>query len=503
MKKTLLIFSLLTLISITGCEQLFRDPSESPDRPFNSSGLPPSINDSFITAITTTSVKVIWRTDKPASTIVMYGLNTNYGINLTKTDYVVDHEIMLSNLTRGTTYFLQIKSVDGIGNTIIRDLGSFVTENIFVDVTGPTISGLSATPNPTAGATSVLITATVSDQNSVITSAEYFTDRTGNNGDGNFMSASDGNFNSLSENIVSTLNISTWTTGIAKRIYVHGKDSSANWGAFSYVDITISSGTIKPGGDTTGPTVSNINATPNPTAGATSVVVTAVISDQTTGGSILSSAEYFVNTTGSNGTGISLSAIDGSFNSVTENIMTTIFTSSWTAGTTKRIYIHGKDNTPNWGSFSYIDISVTNSKPDSTSNTVVTYTLGSYTGNKPQQAVWIEDSNGNFIRTLYVSNFTASNKNTLPTWNNKSGGTTNGTSGATRNVGTHNNQWNCVDKNNNTVQPGTYKYRIETRQEGGGAAAAYTGNITIGNSSAATAGNTGGFITSLSAVYTP
>jgi hypothetical protein len=148
---------------------------------------------------------------------------------------------------------------------------------------------------------------------------------------------------------------------------VHGKDSANNWGSTSSTQL---SKTEAPPTDTTGPVTSGVAASPNPTAGATSVTLTATISDVSTGGSDIAGAEYFID----DGSGIAMSAADGTFDSPTEAVTATVDVSGLSTGD-HTLYVHGKDSANNWGSTSSTQLSKT----------------GAPTGNVNDMYVWSID----------------------------------------------------------------------------------------------------------------
>lgn len=100
--------------------------------------------------------------------------------------------------------------------------------------------------------------------------------------------------------------------------------------------------------DSKGPATSNVVAAPNPTKGASTVNLTANINDSASGNSTITAAEYFVNTTGSSGTGTPLSASDGKFDSQFEKVAANINVSGW-APRNYTLYVHGRDSAGNWG----------------------------------------------------------------------------------------------------------------------------------------------------------
>ncbi len=76
-------------------------------------------------------------------------------------------------------------------------------------------------------------------------------------------------------------------------------------------------------------------------------------------------------------------------------------------------------------------------------------------------AVWIEKSDGTFVKTVFLRG--NNRKQYLYTWNNKSGGSTvDAKTGATLSShSSHSVQWNCRGLNGNIVSNGTYKYVVE------------------------------------------
>ncbi|AGK97021.1 DUF2271 domain-containing protein [Clostridium pasteurianum] len=109
-----------------------------------------------------------------------------------------------------------------------------------------------------------------------------------------------------------------------------------------------------------------------------------------------------------------------------------------------------------------------------------------------QVAVWIEDSQGNYIKSLYASKYTADGgykqrPEALTEWISKSGwknATKNEidtVSGATQNPGNINLTWDCKDEKGAAVKPGKYIYIVEGNIYWG-SRVLYKGDIEIGNS---------------------
>ena len=89
-----------------------------------------------------------------------------------------------------------------------------------------------------------------------------------------------------------------------------------------------------------------------------------------------------------------------------------------------------------------------------------------------QIAVWIEDGDGNYVKTLFATSFAANGgfkkrAQTLPAWvkasdwENASSSDIDAMSGATQPVGTREVVWDLTDIEGNHVRPGKYVYKIE------------------------------------------
>lgn len=84
----------------------------------------------------------------------------------------------------------------------------------------------------------------------------------------------------------------------------------------------------------------------------------------------------------------------------------------------------------------------------------------------PQTAVWIENSEGEFVKTVYVSGFSGFAKEkqvNLPQWSKRSEfRDVDGVTGASIDRGHHIYVWNLKDFQENTVPQGEYRVRVET-----------------------------------------
>jgi len=84
---------------------------------------------------------------------------------------------------------------------------------------------------------------------------------------------------------------------------------------------------------------------------------------------------------------------------------------------------------------------------------------------EPQTAVWIEDREGNFVKTIYVSGFSGHAKEKqvrLPKWANSSKFLdVDGVTGASIDLGPHIYVWDLKDALGRNVEPGEYVVKVE------------------------------------------
>ena len=109
----------------------------------------------------------------------------------------------------------------------------------------------------------------------------------------------------------------------------------------------------------------------------------------------------------------------------------------------------------------------------SSGNLEISFSFRRQTGFSTNQfAVWIEDSRGNFVKTLYATKFTASGgwakrPQSIPLWVDRSGLSAldkkdvDAFSGATPRTGNLSYRWDGTDKNGNAVALGDYRVLLE------------------------------------------
>ncbi|MEM3738881.1 MAG: fibronectin type III domain-containing protein [Thermoplasmata archaeon] len=101
---------------------------------------PPVISNVAVSNITQDSATVTWTTDEPSTSVVEYGLDTNYGESADGPDGVTFHTVVLTGLTPATTYHFRVSSKDAVGNTAESDDYTFTTSQ--ADTTPPVISNV-------------------------------------------------------------------------------------------------------------------------------------------------------------------------------------------------------------------------------------------------------------------------------------------------------------------------------------------------------------------------
>ncbi|NUQ84075.1 MAG: multicopper oxidase domain-containing protein, partial [Anaerolineales bacterium] len=205
------------------------------------------------------------------------------------------------------SHVVYVHGKDAAGNW-----GAFKSVVLILDKAGPSISSLSANPNPSSGLVSVSISGTASDSasgNSNVVDAEFFIDVLGADGSGTPMTR---NQTAPVVSLSGTIPASTMS-GLSEGyhwVYIHAQDSYGNWGPF---------GSLQFGVDKTGPDAGNVQLRPNPNNGSLpyspsiqSVRVDARFTEPGSGAvtSAVKNAEFFIDTVGANGTGILMTPTD-------------------------------------------------------------------------------------------------------------------------------------------------------------------------------------------------
>ena len=212
---------------------------------------------------------------------------------------------------------------------IIAMAFSFLPSGVVLAAAGPTASAIAVSPTPVVLGVTEIVAATVTSTTSNIQSAEYSLD---NGVTFTPMSAIDGAFDALSEDVSATFKL---TTAGTYTVCVRGTDMLAIIGD----TVCLASFTVL---DTLGPITSAVLVTPTPVLLNGKAAVTALVDDTITGGSKIFSAEYSLD----GGAFKPMTAKDGAIDAVSEAV-----TAAFTATTVGQhtVCVHGTDVIPNTG----------------------------------------------------------------------------------------------------------------------------------------------------------
>ena len=234
-------------------------------------------------------------------------------------------------------------------NNTVGDCATLTISSFFVDDERPWVYGVTLNNGPgvtVAPGSIVFLNATIDDTlalGSNIQGANYSVDGAWN--DANVLYPMDGAFDSPLEDVNTTINTTGWSGG-TYNICVSGWDDAPNYNSSFFVMACAQLTIISPG-DTQPPLIANVlldgQATPLTVIQGATVILTATIHDNTTGGSDILDASYTVNMTGPN---IVMFATDGSFDSDVETVNASINTAGW-ADSSYMICVHGSDIVPN------------------------------------------------------------------------------------------------------------------------------------------------------------
>ena len=101
----------------------------------------PAISDVQATDIKIGSATITWTTDVPATSVVNYGDTIELGLTAADSNPVTSHSIALSGLSQHTTYYYEVRSADGEGNTATDNNGgeyyTFTTQDFMTELTKP------------------------------------------------------------------------------------------------------------------------------------------------------------------------------------------------------------------------------------------------------------------------------------------------------------------------------------------------------------------------------
>ena len=81
--------------------------------------------------VTRTGVTISWSTDEPSDSFIKFGLDTVYSHEISDTNMVTEHRVVLTELVENSVYFYQISSRDWSGNIATTGDFTFMTDFTF------------------------------------------------------------------------------------------------------------------------------------------------------------------------------------------------------------------------------------------------------------------------------------------------------------------------------------------------------------------------------------
>jgi hypothetical protein len=189
-------------------------------------------NDRSLPDLTESSIQILyqkqngaWNTSNPASTSLFYLGQGSYMARFLGEEMASPVHIRLI-----------VKDSRGI------IVGARNTPATIADIWGPSVSGITLTPNPSRGVNQITLRATISDAYrgwSTVRAANY----TIRNSNGNIvrqgsMNPLDGSFNSVTEQATATIDVTGLATG-SYTVYIQGRDSLGNLGDIASTTLSI------------------------------------------------------------------------------------------------------------------------------------------------------------------------------------------------------------------------------------------------------------------------
>ncbi|MEN3305194.1 MAG: hypothetical protein V7603_1396 [Micromonosporaceae bacterium] len=239
------------------------------------------------------------------------------------------------------------------GHDVAGNWGVVGSTSLTLSKTGAVTTAVVLAPNPTVGTGDVALSATGDDSGlgGTVTGAEYFVDAAGANGAGTAMAlAATGAATVVETATIPAVVVAALAEG-RHTVLVHTQDSFGLWGPYGSADLIV---------DRTAPTLLSGGVLPAVTNGSngspsdpTDLRVNAAFTDPAAGGvnSPIAGAEGFLDTAGTNGTGFTFLALDGSFNTATESAFALVPLTEVTAlaDGPHQMLVHARDAAGNWG----------------------------------------------------------------------------------------------------------------------------------------------------------
>jgi hypothetical protein len=134
---------------------------------------------------------------------------------------------------------------------------------------------------------------------------------------------------------------------------------------------------------------------------------------------------------------------------------------------------HSKTETPSTETHQPIELTEPDTLPAASGEVIITFDYEKQSGSASNQfAVWVEDMNEQFIKTIYATRYTASGgykdrPDSIALWVEKSSlasmkkSEEDAITGATPKEGTLTYTWDLTDKDGGAVSPGKYKFFVD------------------------------------------
>jgi len=175
------------------------------------------------------------------------------------------YEVTLDDTVQAGDYNIEVRMTNSIGKVGTDDVGIEV-----LDSSGPTATTPVVDPNPTN--TDPTVTSTITDSLNNVVGAEFYVDSDPGSGSGTVMAATDGSFDSPSEDVDGTITITSLAEG-DHTVCVRGQDEFLNWGSVScesfFIDTVdpVTTDDALPGWRTSTVTVTLYPTDPSPSSG--------------------------------------------------------------------------------------------------------------------------------------------------------------------------------------------------------------------------------------------
>ncbi|MDT5029657.1 MAG: hypothetical protein QOE61_6583, partial [Micromonosporaceae bacterium] len=254
---------------------------------------------------------------------------------------------VLTTLTQGL-HTIFVRAHDGGGNW-----GVVGSTTLNLSTTGAATTGVVLTPNPTKGSGSIEVSATGDDTSlgGTVTAAEYFVDATGTNASGTAMTLAMMGATSTAENATIPAAVVTGLPEGKHTVLVHTKDSFGLWGPYASADLVIDR--TMPGLDSAAVVPAVTDGTNGSPSDPNDLRINATFTDPLNNAvnSPIAAAEGFLDSPGADGTGVTFVALDGTFNTRTEDTYGLVPLSQLTGlvDGPHQILVHARDGAGNWG----------------------------------------------------------------------------------------------------------------------------------------------------------